>query len=712
SDESSGLNVTTGTIVKDLDDGAFYEFIGTAGEGVGITDLNGIDFANDAKWQSYTTDLGLEDYSVAARWELVTADLNLTRLSEGEGWTLIDGSGATYVIHRDGNTLTVSQATINVVSAAASIGAGFGGKAGVAVSGAGAFAQNVILSKTNTSIRNSKIISADDVLLTSTSTQAISSVVVAASVAVGGGGKAGVGVSIGASISRNLIGYEWDWSSAPAEVRAYVEDSSINAQGELKQTALASQTINSAVIAASVGIGAAGKVGVGVSGSGVFSENWIGVDVESSIDGDGAAGIRATDISLIASDTSTISALAGAASIAASFAGSTGVSVSIGVSLALNTISSSVQAFIKNADQVVTSIDPADATSGNIILKATGTDTINAISAAASIAAAFAGKTAVGVSGAGAMASNVILTKTNAYIEDSVLTSAANVDIDALNSSEINAVIAAASFSLAISGKTGVGASIGLAVARNLIGWGHIPFGSATYTTNDEPPQIVKTNTIEIMAGPRAGDIYEYIADDPLTDPGEESNYLHSLDYGNRDEWKRVDIGRSPAEVQAYVVDSSITSGGALTLDAHSVQSINAVVFAGSVAASAAGSTSVSVSGAGAGAENRIATQVRSFIDGSGSTGIRADSISLTADDSSSISVIVGAASVAAAFSGGTGVAVAIGVAGAFNEISNEVEAFIRGVGITTGTIVKDLGDGVFYEFIGTEEEGQAITNL
>ena len=84
---------------------------------------------------------------------------------------MIDGSGATYVIHRDGANLSVTQATINVISAAASIAAGFGGKAGVAFSGAGAFAQNVILSKTNTSIRNSNIISADDVLLSSTSTQ-------------------------------------------------------------------------------------------------------------------------------------------------------------------------------------------------------------------------------------------------------------------------------------------------------------------------------------------------------------------------------------------------------------------------------------------------------------------------------------------------------------------------------------------------------------
>ena len=65
---------------------------------------------------------------------------------------------------------------------------------------------------------------------------------------------------------------------------------------------------------------------------------------------------------------------------------------------------------------------------------------------------------------------------------------------------------------------------------------------------------------------------------------------------------------------------------------------------------------------------------------------IEAASIVLTADDSSSISVIVGAAAVSVAFSGGSGGSLAIGVAGAFNEISNEVAAFITGADVTTET--------------------------
>ncbi len=106
-------------------------------------------------------------------------------------------------------------------------GSGGGGGTGVAVSGAGAVSQNVILSKTRTFVQNSVVNSADDILLSSKSNQSINSVVVAASAAIGGGSKTGVGVGIGASIARNMIGYDWDWSEVPAEVRSYVKDASL-----------------------------------------------------------------------------------------------------------------------------------------------------------------------------------------------------------------------------------------------------------------------------------------------------------------------------------------------------------------------------------------------------------------------------------------------------------------------------------------------------
>ena len=159
---------------------------------------------------------------------------------------------------------------------------------GVAVSGAGAVAQNVILSRANAYGQNSVIDSVGDVTLSATSTSTISSAVVAVSAAVGGGiGTAGVGASIGVAVARNFIGWTPGGSDeTPAQVRAYLMDSSVHTDGALTQTAIAGQTINSVVVSGSVAVGGGLWAGVAVSGAGVFAENKIGVDIQAFIDGD------------------------------------------------------------------------------------------------------------------------------------------------------------------------------------------------------------------------------------------------------------------------------------------------------------------------------------------------------------------------------------------------------------------------------------------
>ena len=105
--------------------------------------------------------------------------------------------------------------------------------------------------------------------------------------------------------------------------------------------------------------------------------------------------------------------------------------------------------------------------------------------------------------------------------------------------------------------------------------------------------------------------------------------------------------------------------------------------------AASGGGVAVSVSGAGAGAVNIITTYVKAFIegDGTGTKVISAGSATIHAEDRSRITALTGAASLAAAF-GGVGVAVSIGVAGAYNQISNEVAAFIYNAGNVAGDVV------------------------
>ena len=201
----------------------------------------------------------------------------------------------------------------------------------------------------------------------------------------------------------------------------------------------------------------------------------IGVDVKASIDGVSTAGVSAASVSLTAEDTSTIYALAGAVSVAGSYGGTAGVSVSIGVSLARNTITTEVEASIKDH---TTALDTND---GKIEIQASETASIDAIAFAASIAASYGGTAGVNISGAGADANNIILGGTSAFITDSVLSDVGIVDIDAKNSALIDATIVAVSIAAGGGGTAGVGASIGVSLARNYIGYQTDFDGSVTY---------------------------------------------------------------------------------------------------------------------------------------------------------------------------------------------------------------------------------------
>jgi hypothetical protein len=399
---------------------------------------------------------GGTNFADASLWEVVDLDsrnLALEDYSDSKLWELAD-------------------ATIGARAGAASIGLSFGGTTGVAVSGAGAIALNKVLTQTNAYIAGSEVISAGNIDLDAQADSTITALVAAASVAVGGGGTTGVGASIGISYAQNHIGWD-DGVATPAEVRAFISESKITGN-DLTLDANNLALIDTVVLAGSVAVGAGGTAGVGVSGAGVISLNKIATDVQTFIDGDDDdpstldvnGGVLVNDISLVAVDNAQIDAVAGAASVAAGFAGTAGVAVSIGVAIAHNEISNNIASYIED-ESIGSAADPV----GNVTISATNNASIYAVSAAASVAIGGGGVAGVGVSGAGAVAENVILTRTNAYIQDSTLFSSGFVDIDAMSTSTINAVIVAATAAVGAGGAAGVGASVGVAIARNFIGW-------------------------------------------------------------------------------------------------------------------------------------------------------------------------------------------------------------------------------------------------
>ena len=210
-------------------------------------------------------DLRTQNYKDTDKWQLVDK-LKVSILKERK-WAVTAPDGRSYVLELNeaGTSISISRQSINAVSSAASLAAAIGGSAGIAVSGAGALSQNVVLTNTNACADGSVLDSADDITITATSTSTISSMVIAASLGIGGGGAAGVGASIGVAVAHNFIGWTPDRQESPAQVQAYLQNSSANTAGDILLASSADQRIQSVVFAGSVAIAAAGTAGFGVS---------------------------------------------------------------------------------------------------------------------------------------------------------------------------------------------------------------------------------------------------------------------------------------------------------------------------------------------------------------------------------------------------------------------------------------------------------------
>src|SRR5262249_54745555 len=96
---------------------------------------------------------------------------------------------------------------------------------------------------------------------------------------------------------------------------------------------------------------------------------------------------------------------------------------------------------------------------------------IQAQAIAASVAASFASQNTLALSGAGAVSTNTVLSKTNAYVGQSTVSSATSLKLDARGTASIDATVVAASAALGFSTQSAAGASLGIGYASNLVGW-------------------------------------------------------------------------------------------------------------------------------------------------------------------------------------------------------------------------------------------------
>ena len=213
---------------------------------------------------------------------------------------------------------------------------------------------------------------------------------------------------------------------------------------------------------------------------------------------------------------------------------------------------------------------------------------------------------------------NTVLSAANAYIEDSTVTTtnAGNVTLDAQNTSSLTANID--------SWTQSNGTSVGVTLAFNTIGW---------------KPLNLFSSTVEALLG---------------------------LGIGTKNE----------AETKAYIKNSDVTAAGAISLTSVSNASISANILGAAVSVVVGTSPPSSISVSAILGMNKLATKVKSYIDGGALVSAASGNINVETDDTSTIDAVVLAASVAVSLGGGS-TTVSVGFSLTRNEIDNVMEAYI-----------------------------------
>ncbi|MCG8600095.1 MAG: hypothetical protein MI807_08150, partial [Verrucomicrobiales bacterium] len=463
---------------------------------------------------------------------------------------------------------------------------------------------------------------------------------------------------------------------------AFLENIVVNSAGAIQVT-----NENSAVIEADV---AAQAESLAISASGAKSFA-VGVAVATNtISGSDAGGSKsrayARGGSLIANDggisvssdaTGEITASVEAMSAAIAASAGSSVTFSLGGATSLNDIDRDVEAFLEDI-AIVQALG-----TGDVAVSASDSSIISASTHGSSAAANFSAGSATAISVGVAIGSNEIDSEVSAFASGigSLTTADGDLIIDADRSAEIFAQSSATSLGSALSGGTGIAVSGAGGFVFNEI------YGSTSALLEDSVAQIsgatevTATNDSEIEA--RIEVASAAISGSAGTGVG--------VSMGASFAENAIGDSSRVAATEAQILNSSVHADDELLVEAISQQSILAYVGATSAALTASGGTGVSVSGAGAIGQNQIYSATRAKVDGDRNAGFSASEADVRASEDSTIESDVKGSALAASISGGTGVAVSVGVSLASNRIDNEVEASIANIADQFATTLGDI---------------------
>ena len=304
------------------------------------------------------------------------------------------GGAQAYVddsVLRIGGGLTIAAletATIRATDLSTVVSSG-GSKLGNSIAVNGLIASNLVLSEANAFISDSDVLTrGGDIVLDAQNTSTISAEITSDT--------RSKGVSIGVTLAFNTIGYQaqnilFDLVDSlfgteladklPAKVSAYIDNSEVVSAGALSLSAVSDAAIEAKILNSATSIAVAPNDTWQISVGAVVALNKISTLVQAFIDDSASAVANDGDIVLAASDESVITSHVAVASL--SLAVSTGYAgaVSVGVSISRNEIDNEVAAFVRDVDEV-SSVDGSVRVLAGEVANIEATSTASAISPA------------------------------------------------------------------------------------------------------------------------------------------------------------------------------------------------------------------------------------------------------------------------------------------------------------------------------------------
>ena len=540
--------------------------------------------------------------------------------------TTLDSGGAIDIA--SASTASITTWALGIAGAITS-----GGSSGFTFAGAGSGAGSTVGQNVYAMITGGSVIAANALSVTATDGTTIDTQAGGVSFVLARGPPNAV--AIGLAVAVNEV---------TDNVTAEINGASSVSAATLSITATESASIHSWTIAGGGSVSAGGSgSGASFNGAGAGSGNTITDTVLATLSDVPLVTLTdATTVATIsASDTSEVFAVAGSAAFGVRISSSGGANISIGAAVAVNTIDNSTMATV---DSVGSQANPF-AAPGGLTVSATESAAVVAITVgvAGSVSAGSGG--GVAFAGAGSGSGNTITTDTEAHITNSVVSVAPpappmgtppanDVTVTAADTTSIEAIAGALGLSGKFGGGSNASVAVGLSVAASSItpttiaevsGSSITATGAITVTANslDSAAAPATPSYYPPSASPFSPGIYAYALGGAVAVAAGSSTNITGAVGG------AISLNTIGGSTEALIDNvgsaqgSTISAGGALTVQASDQRTINALTIAGAVSVSAGSSTSVGISIGLAIAQNTISGTLRSSITSSDITGAR-----------------------------------------------------------------------------------------